>query len=460
MPVVGPAGSPPVDLSLIQHARIAAQPASNSPENAALSHLVRAGDSATVNVSVGGKGNVGGVDVDGKATASIQATYNADGSYDITLSRTGELNGTVNAGGGDDAEPSEKKSTAIPIGLAGTEGDDPFSETPPKTPGFVPVVGPGGISGITVVPGETIPGQTKPAEGSDGSGNEGVVTTPEESGEETSPSAQASAGVGVTYSVTVHVQSKAAAADAMKALGQLAASPNLGGNLVDNPIMDQINGKSGNVTGVTPQTLDSLQKNVSTYSETLTGKGSVMSGIATSLGKGDLTGSKISLQDRGQVSISRTVTQNGSRTAGTVAYAVSAQSQVGPNVSTLGTNSAPQTPLQTTSYTQTWNLQGSGQVADPEGALTGQGLWQKPDQTQQQTQTQTAIGGSDALAYSNTIVQTDTYTSTKTYDRSDSSATPETSASNSMSTTQNSTIDVGGDSLISGSATLSQPIFP
>jgi hypothetical protein len=116
--------------------------------------------------------------------------------------------------------------------------------------------------------------------------------------------------------------------------------------------------------------------------------------------------------------------------------------------------------LQTTSYTQTWNLKGPGQVADPEGALTGQGLWQKPDQTQQQTQTQTAIGGADALAYSNTIVQTDTYTSTKTYDRSDSSATPETSASNSMSTTQNSTIDVGGDSLISGSATLSQPIFP
>ena len=53
-----------------------------------------------------------------------------------------------------------------------------------------------------------------------------------------------------------------------------------------------------------------------------------------------------------------------------------------------------------------------------------------------------------------------TVTSTNTYDRSERDSTPETSASNSMSTTQNSTIDVGGDSLISGSATLSQPIFP
>jgi hypothetical protein len=459
MPVVGPAGSPPVDLSLIQHARIGAQASGNSPENTALGHLVRAGDSATVNVSVGGKGNVGGVDVDGKATASIQATYNADGSYDITLSRTGELNGTVNAGGGDDAEPSEKKSTAIPIGLGGIEGDDPFGETPPKTPDFVPVVGLGGIPGITVVPGETIPGQTKPAEGGNGSGNQGVVTTPEESGEKTTPSAQASAGVSVTYSVTVHVQSRGAAADAMKALGELAAAPNLGGSLVDNPIMNQLNGKSGNVTGVAPQTLDFLQKSVSTYGETLTGQGSAMSGIETSFGKNDLTNSKINLQDQGQVSISRTVTQNGSQTAGTVAYAVSAQNQVGPNVSTLGTNFAPQTPLQTT-YTQTWNLKGSGQVADPEGALTGQGLWQKPDQTQQQTQTQTTIGGSDALPYSSTIVQTDARTSTTTYDRADPNSTPKTSVSNSMSTTQNSTINVGGDSLISGSATLSQPIFP
>jgi hypothetical protein len=82
MPAVTADGTPVnVALARISATQAAAHPASSSsPPSSVLSHLTRAGDSATVNVSVGGKQNVSGVDVDAKATASIQTTLNVDGS--------------------------------------------------------------------------------------------------------------------------------------------------------------------------------------------------------------------------------------------------------------------------------------------------------------------------------------------------------------------------------------------
>jgi hypothetical protein len=473
MPAVTADGTPVnVALARISAAQAAAHPASSSsPPSSVLSHLTRAGDSATVNVSVGGKRNVSGVDVDAKATASIQTTLNADGSYNITLTRSGELNGTVSAGGNDDANSPEKKSMAIKIvgGLVGTGGDDQPGATRPKVPSIVsPVVGPGGIAGLTVVPGEGTVGKTKPPEGGNGSGSQaGVVTTPGESNVTTSPSAQASAGVGVSYSVTVHAQS-GVAAETIDALAHLAASPNtLSGSLTDNPIMDQIH--SGNVSGVSPSTLATLEKNVQSYSETLTGKASAMSGFETSFGKDDLTKVGVGAQSQSQVSITRTVNRgtfqqqpgkpgdlsslssalNPPKPVNwSVAYGLSVQSGGGPELKALGSAVNPSSSAQT-SLTKTWNLNTLDEVSNPENALS-----RTPDQIDQQFQTQTTSGGPASPIFGNSTVYTDTRTHSTNND------THTNTSSDSKSTTLNSTINVGGDGLISASATLSQPIFP
>jgi hypothetical protein len=312
----------------------------------------------------------------------------------------------------------------------------------------------------------------------------GVVTTPDgESGVKTTPTAEASAGVEASYSVTVHAGNKAAALDAIKALAQLGASPTLGGSLTDNPIMDQINSKSMNLTGVSPATLQSLKQNVSSYSETLSGTGHAMAGFETSFGKdNDLTKLEGGVKDDTEVSLSRTVTinktdKNGDPTDITLSRGFSVKSTVGADGSAGGLNF--ESPSVETTSTQTWNLNAGQQTShglvnladpkgtvtskdleDPEGTLQSQNRTNLPDETELEIKTETTSGGTDALPFSNSYVYEHTHTSKTEFDRNDPNSSPKTSVSDTRSTTMESTISLGGeDSLISGKATLSQPIF-
>jgi hypothetical protein len=338
----------------------------------------------------------------------------------------------------------------------------------------VPVSGPGGIAAAPV----GIFAQAKPPQQDEGSGVQAQVTTPGPYSVQSNPSISAEATVDVTSTVTVQVRTVDDAARAANGFAVMAAQPRPGG-FVDNPIMDQINGKSGNVVGVSPATLDLLKQNVTGYGETITGSGSVVAGLKTSFGENSLSKLDLSLQNAQQVSLSRTITTPNDITTpnvgGTpsVAYAVSAQTSTQPTFGIFGTSSSDQSSQQVT-FMQSYNLT-PDQIADPESALTSQGLWLKPNTIQQQLQTQVQLGSTVSLpkgsSAGDSLVQTTTTTATlKNPSAPDLTHAAQTFQSNTAhppsnfnvttqtTTVDNNTISVGGDWPINGSLTISTPV--
>jgi len=290
---------------------------------------------------------------------------------------------------------------------------------------------------------------------------------------QSTPSLSAESTVDVTSTVTVQVRTPGQATQAANAFAVMAAQPRPG-SFVDNPIMDQITGKSGSVAGVSPADLDLLNKNVTSYGETITGSGSVVAGLKTSFGENSLSKLDLSLQNSQQVSLSRTITTSNDGGTPSVAYAVSAQTSTQPTSSIFGTSTNNQGSQQV-SFTQTYNL-GAKEIADPEGTLTSQGLWLKPNTVQQTLQTQLQLGATANLpkgsSAGNTLVRTTTTTATLTnpkpralegaaqsfQSKPTQPGGPQFTVKTDISTVENNTVGVGGDWPVSGSLTISEPV--
>jgi len=283
----------------------------------------------------------------------------------------------------------------------------------------------------------------------------------------------------VTSTVTATFTHPASALDdavtTANAFAAMATQPKAG-SFTDNPIMDQISGKSGSVAGVTPATLDLINKNVTSYGTSISGSGSVVAGLKTGFGANSLSKLDVNLQTTQQASISRTITKTAGNQPANVAYAVSAQTSTQPSSTALHTSTNDQTSTQAT-FTQTYNLTKPGEVADPEGALTSQGLWLKPNTIQQQLQSTVQLGatlnGPLSTSAGNTLVRTSTTTATLTnvqpgdpqqaaksfQSKPTHTNSPQFSIGTVVTTAENNTVGVGGDDwLISGTLTISDPV--
>ena len=480
----------------------AAQPKESPAEAAiaaAIPKLTVPGESATLTVTANGKASLSGLGVSGgeasvSGSAAVSVTYNGTGNYSVTMTQTQQAGVKVSSGDEPEAEGSGKKSLLSTIGglfLGPKTGED----EPPATgagegtgkgattgtgaatgiatgTGVVPVAG--AVGGIPVVTasGAGIFAQAKAPEKENGSAVGVEATPPESSGVETNPSASAEAKVSVTSTVTVNAvntkQPSVALEDAVntaKGFAQMAATPQPA-SLVNNPIMNQITGKSPNVAGVSPSTLDYMQKNVASYGETISGTSSVVAGVETKFGADSL--SKIGVQDDQQTSLSRTVTLPTSTTNGietdatpsqgapaTIAYTVSTQNSPQASAEILGVSMKPQSSVQV-SDTQIYNLKSPGAVADPEGTLTKQGQWGKPDTTQNTVQTQTQYGAGTTLgkfSSGDSFVQTTTITKTTQPGKDPTISTTQTAA-------ENNTVQVGeDDGPINANLTFSTPVY-
>jgi hypothetical protein len=456
-----------------------------TPEQAALSYaithrLTKPDQQATLAVTAGATRNLFGAEVKANGSASVSVTYKGGGNYEVTLSQTQEAGVKVASGDGKDPKPTptEKGSgQTVPKGTPGgiVLGPGPGDDRPPVEPvppniGVVPVSGPF-WTGITA-PKIGIFAQTKPPQQGEGSKGQAQVTPPAPFSVQTTPSVSAESTVDVTSTVTVKVHGAGAAVKAANAFATMAAQPRPG-SFVDNPIMDQINGKSGTVAGVDPATLDFLKQRVENYGETITGSGSVVAGLKTSFGTNSLNKLGVSLQTSQQASLSRTVTVPNGSTPGSVAYAVSAQTSTQPTTSAFGTSSSSQGSQQA-SFTQTFKLN-TKEYADPEHALTVANRWLQPDEVQQTFQTQIQLGATADLpkgsSAGDSLVRTTTTTATLQNPhapdlkqaaqalQSNSAHPPSNfSVTTQTSTVDNNTIGVGSDWPVSGSLTVSKPV--
>ena len=459
-----------------------------TPEQAALtkavSHLTKPGESATLTVTAGGHTSLFGAEVKASGSASISVTYNAPGNYTVALSETQHAGVKVASGDGEEPKPSTSESGTRPAGTPagivlgpefGGNARPPVEPLPPAT-GVLPV---SGVGGITTTP-VGVFAQAKPPQEQKGSAVQAQVIPPGPSSVQSTPSLSAESTVDVTSTVTAqftNTRNPAVAADdavsAANAFAVMAAQPRAG-SFVDNPIMDQINGKSGSVAGVSPATLDLIKQNVTSYGATITGSGSVVAGLKTSFGENSLSKLDLSLQNTQQASISRTVTTPIDNQTPSVAYAVSAQTSTQPTSSIFGTSTNDQSSQQVT-FTQTYNLNAK-EIADPEGTLTSQGLWLKPNTIQQQLQTTVQLGatlnGPKGSSAGNTLVRTTTTTATlnnpdprelagAAQSFQSKPAQPGGShftVATQTTTAENNTVGVGGDWPISGSLTISEPV--
>lgn len=435
---------------------------------------LKPGQSATLTVTAGAKTGLSGLGVPGgeaqvNGSASVSVTNNGDGTYQVSTSQTQQAGVKVSSDE-PESEGSGKKSILGTIGGLFL-GPKPPDDEPPATggtgtgkgtgTGVVPVAGAvGGITGITA-PGGSISAQTKPSEEEEDPLKVGLgTTTTEPSGVESKASVSVGSTVNVTSTVTLNASNATEAAHFAEGFAQMATSPQPA-SLVNNPIMNQITGKSANVTGVSPATLDLMNKSVASYGETISGTSSVMAGVETSFGANSLTKSNIGVENDQQTSLSRTVTlptgASGTDTKITnkapasVAYSVSTQSSPQLTGGVLGMSMGPQGSQQVSS-TQIYNLNSSKEVADPEGTLTSKG-WPKPDVTQSQVQSQTQFGASTSVSDTSSgesFVDTTTVTTTQYGSQPPTVSTTQTAA-------ENNTFTLGGDWL-NANLTISTPI--
>jgi hypothetical protein len=220
----------------------------------------------------------------------------------------------------------------------------------------------------------------------------------------------------MTYTVTVTVKNKHEAVQAANTFAAMAATTSKPGSLVDNPIMDEINGKSGSVGGVSPSDRALLKDNLTSYGETLSASAAVAAG--TPLYAKNNFG-QLNVNVNNTVSLSRTVTLASGGQPANVAYTLSEQTSTAPTMGFPWDAGSDQASEQgQVSYTQQYNLS-KNEIANPEASLEGR--WLAPDVVQETLQTQTQLGPTVNLPHGSSaggsLIETTTTTATYTNPR-------------------------------------------
>lgn len=458
-------------------------PPTESAEQAALGTAIGTlghNDSATLGMTAGGQWSIASLGAQAQAQdgASITVTNVGTASkpqYQVTLTETQQAGMSATSAGGEDPEPSasdapsaQKHTKGVMGGVVAGPGcatDQPSSKPTPKIGigGVVPVPVYDPVSGGEFnvgMPRINIFGQTKPSQREGGSRDSGCQTEDTTSGQEQANSGvSAQSNSSMSYTVTVTLKNKYEAVAAANTFAAMAATTSKPGNLVDNPIMDEINGKSTRTGGVSPSDLGLLKDNLTSYGETLTASAAVV-GSTPLFAKTNF--GQLNVNVNNTVSLSRTVTLASGGQPANVAYTLADQTSTAPTIGfPVGSDQASEQGQ--VSYTQQYNLS-KNEVTNPEASLGGR--WLTPDVVQETFQTQTQLGPTVNLPHGSSaggsLVQTTTTTATyinprptalnsarqafrsdRTHPASSKPQAPGSNLSWKQTTTDNSSITVG-----------------
>jgi hypothetical protein len=370
-----------------------ARPPQNA-EQAALGKAVgtlRPNDSATLSMNAGGQWNIAslGAQAQAQAGASITVTNvsapNKPG-YQVTLTETQQA-GISGTSGDEDPEPSASECSTTDQSSSKSTSKVGIGSVVPA-PVYDPVSGGGFSLGMPRI---GIFDQTESPQREGGSGETECQTQATTSGSEQSQSSlstQPNTSTTYTYTVTVTVKTKSEAVQAANTFATMATTPSKPGNLVDNPIMDEINGKSGRPSGVSSSELGLLKNNLTSYGETLSASAGV---VANNPLFANNNFGQLSVSVGNQLSLSRTVTMPSDGSPANVAYTLSEQTSTAPTIGFLGGAGSDQESEQgQISYSQQYNLLTKKEIANPEASLGGR--WLTPNVVQETFQTQTQLG--------------------------------------------------------------------
>lgn len=425
-----------------------------SPEQAALGNAIgqlQPNDSATLSMTAGGQWSIASLGAQAQAQdgASITVTNVGTASsprYQVTLTETQQAGLSAKSAGGDDPKPSAsdkpsaRTQTKGVIDEPGCGTDQPSSKPTPifgVAPGPVYPVPEGGVGVVARIP---IFGQTKPSQRGGGSGDSECQTQATTSGQDQSQSSlSAQSNESMTYTVTVTVGPKDVARATNTFAAMVPATASKSGNFFDNPIMDEISGKSGRAAGVSPSELGLLKDNLTSYGETLTGQGSAVAQFANN----NLGQLQFSVNNQNQVSLGRSVTLPSGGQPANVAYTLSQQISTAPTIDLpRGSGSDLGSEQWQFSYTQQYNLNlTKKEIENTPGIFLGQGeRWGRPDAVQETWQTQQQLAPTVNLPFGSIagdgLVQTMTITETHTSQR------PTPSWQTTINTTDNSSTTV------------------